>query len=130
MQSYNMHIGHKLKYLIESKGFSKREISNLMETTEQNLHKILSKDSIQISQLLRFCQILEVRPEIFFKTIDSEEELNQLNEELPKYPQNTGSSSTSDIPNVIQLFKDLIEEKDKRIGELQDHINSLKSHLG
>ncbi len=128
IQSSELHIGNKLRYLIEARGLSKREVAHQLETTEQNLHKILNKDSIQINQLMKFCHILKVRPEIFFIEKKTGEEVDILKEDLPKYPGSQELMS-GNVSEVMLLFRDLIAEKNKRISELQDHIDSLKTML-
>lgn len=118
-----MHIGNKLRYLIESKGFTKRDFAYLLETSEQNLHKILNKESIQIGQLIAFCELLKVHPNLFFEGLEMGMEAHEMdvNYELPKDFANNKMEST-----VIRLLQDLVKEKEERIRELQDHIKSLK----
>tara|TARA_R110002124_G_scaffold68426_3_gene185177 strand:- start:301 stop:663 length:363 start_codon:yes stop_codon:yes gene_type:complete len=118
-----MHIGNKLRYLIESKGFTKRDFAYLLETSEQNLHKILNKESIQISQLIAFCELLKVHPNLFFENLEIglEASESEVSYDLPRDFASKNIEST-----VIRLLQDLVKEKDERIRELQDHINSLK----
>lgn len=118
-----MHIGNKLRYLIESKGFTKRDFAYLLETSEQNLHKILNKDSIQVSQLIAFCSLLKVHPSIFFEEIEVGIEVSEPRGvyEIPKDFGVKNMEST-----VIKLLQDLVQEKEARILELLDHIGSLK----
>ena len=107
-----MHIGNKLRYLIESKGFTKRDFAYLLETSEQNLHKILNKESIQIGQLIAFCELLKVHPNLFFEGLEIGMEANEIdvNYELPKDLTNNKMEST-----VIRLLQDLLKEKEERI---------------
>lgn len=118
-----MHIGHKLKYLIESKGYSKRDFAYQVKTTEQNLHKILNKPSVQVSQLLDFCRLLKVHPSIFFEDV----EIGIIaNEDSVTYTIPKDFSKQNMEPTVISLYQDLIREKDQRIQELTEHIELLK----
>lgn len=119
-----MHIGNKLRYLIESKGFTKRDFAYLLETSEQNLHKILNKDSIQISQLIAFCRLLKVHPSIFFEEVEIGADASEAHGTYT-IPKDFGSKNMEST--VIKLLQDLVKEKDERIKELQDHIDSLKS---
>ena len=120
-----MHIGNKLRFLIESRSMSKKDFASGLDTTEQNLHKILNKDSIQINLLLKFCKLLEVHPNHFFEDWDWKSSPVDVSENVEAYKTRHRGRS-SDIEKVSRIFDTVIEEKDKRIKELEDHIKTLK----
>ena len=120
-----MHIGHKLKYLIESKGYSKRDFAYQIKTSEQNLHKILNKDSVQVSQLIQFCALLKVHPSVFFEDVHIGDDV--ANEKAMTYKIPKDFSTKNVETTVITLYQDLIKEKDERIKELTEHIELLKN---
>ena len=123
-----MHIGNKLRFLIETRSVSKKDFAEALDTTEQNLHKILNKDSIQLNLLLRFCKLLEVHPNHFFEDWDWKSSPVDVSESVETYKTRHRGRS-SDIEKVSRIFDTVIDEIDKRIKELEDHIKSLKREI-
>jgi len=127
-----VHIGSKLKYLIESKKLSKKKMAKELDMTEANFYRILSKEHIRTDLLIEFCVRLDVHPCDFFKdwehpnpevlmtnTVFANDE-SLVNESDPEYLR----------PDIFRkaekLYRELLDEKDSRIVELKDHISSLK----
>ncbi len=123
-----MHIGNKLRFLIESRSLSKKDFAFYLDTTEQNLHKILNKDSIQVHLLLKFCKLLQVHPNHFFEDWDWKSSPVDVSESAETYRTRHRGRST-DIEKVGRIYDTVIQEKDKRIKELEDHIESLKREV-
>lgn len=61
-----IHIGNKLRHIIDSKGLNKERLALDLEMTKGNLYKIFEKEFIRTDVLLAFCSYLNIHPIIFF----------------------------------------------------------------
>ncbi len=127
-----VHIGSKLKYLIEKKRLSKKVMAKELNMTEANFYRILGKEHLRTDLLIEFCKRLDVHPCDFFKDWEHPNpEVNMTN----KVFANDESVVHEDDheyfrPDIFRraekLYRELLDEKDSRIVELKDHISSLK----
>jgi plasmid maintenance system antidote protein VapI len=59
-----------LKYFFEFRGFTYRKVAELLNTTAQNINDIVNrrtKDRISSIEIYKFCKLLKVNEEYFYK---------------------------------------------------------------
>lgn len=107
-----IHIGQKIKNIVEKKGMAKTELARRMNMTSSNVHKIFTRKTIDTGLLIKLSEILEYD---FFKY-------------YPKYitekePAITLLNDTNENPGYYETLKKNYETK---IETLIKEINYLK----
>lgn len=102
----------------------KKDLSEFIGTSPQNLSKLLRKDSLDVATLERFCQYLDLDPADFF---DFRPEYTKRNVGIVDVDQQTflGSTAVNISNSEMELMKRLLDEKDARIASLERTINIL-----
>ena len=59
MEAKKIHIGQWIKDVLNEKKISQSELSRRINTTKQNMGKILEKDSLDVKQLFTISQVLD-----------------------------------------------------------------------
>lgn len=77
-----IHIGQKIKEVVEKKGMAKTELARRMNMTSSNVHKIFARKTIDTGLLMKLSEILE---HDFFSyypkyLVENEPAISQINE--------------------------------------------------
>lgn len=99
----NPHLGAKIKSLIEASQHSVKDVAELMDTSFQNIYRILEKESVETKHLFKLAEILRIPVTQFFE-----------------------ESSVVDLSQEVESYKELISKKDNEISQLQNQITILE----
>ena len=142
------HIGSEIDKLLHAKGVKKKDFAKMLEMTEQNLSKILKKDSIDAALLEKIAKTLNVSPIYFFDgnedvphngalsqppTIKNsfdglaDEEINQRLREQVKNEVAAMITAGELIP--LSLHNEIVKEKEKSLLEAQRRIWELEENM-
>ena len=107
----------------------KKDLSEFIGTSPQNLSKLLRKDSLDVATLERFCQYLDLDPADFF---DFRPEYTKRNVGIVDVDQQKflGSAAVNISNSEMELMKRLLDEKDARIASLERTIDILLGSKG
>lgn len=102
----------------------KKDLSEFIGTSPQNLSKMLRKDSLDVATLERFCLYLDLDPADFF---DFRPEYTKRNVGIVDVDQQKflGSTAVNISNSEMELMKRLLDEKDARIASLERTIDIL-----
>lgn len=120
--------GSILEKEINRKRVIRKDLSEFIGTSPQNLSKILRKDNIDVATLEKFCQYLDLDPADFF---DFRPEYVRPGHNVGDIDQQVilGSAAVNISANEIELMERLISEKDARIANLEKTLDVLLGRL-
>lgn len=109
---------------INRKKVVRRDLSEFIGTSPQNLSKILRKDSMDATVLEKFCQYLNLDPADFF---DFRPEYVRSGQSVRDIDQQVilGTAAVNISANEIELMERLLREKDARIAALEKTVDIL-----
>lgn len=107
-----IHIGQKIKNIVEKKGMAKTELARRMNMTSSNVHKIFTRKTIDTGLLIKLSEILEYD---FFKY-------------YPKYitEKETAITLLNDTNENPGYYETLKKNYETKIETLIKEINYLK----
>lgn len=112
-----MDIGLKIKELVEIRNYNKTQLAEELGMTENNLYKIFKKTSIDTELLEYISSLLGVKITYFFS-----DEVVEKNDTILSKKSKIEKKDTSDV-----FYERLLEEKDKRIGFLEEDVKFYKN---
>jgi transcriptional regulator with XRE-family HTH domain len=108
----SIHIGQIIKEKVTEKRLSQEALGKMINTTKQNVGNIYKRRHIDTELLLKLCIVLEYN---FFEVFYSEEPLKSMR-----------SKETEIFTAEINRLKHTIQQKDERIKDLEEIMNSNK----
>lgn len=113
---------------INRKKVVRRDLSEFIGTSPQNLSKILRKDSMDAATLEKFCQYLDLDPADFF---DFRPEYKKSGQSVRDIDQQVivGTAAVNISANEIELMERLLKEKDARIAALEKTVDILLGNI-
>lgn len=87
METTTHHVGHRLKAIATEKRLSARQLGDLMQMSEQGVHRAYRAEFLTKKVIDKFCEALNVAPEDLFKEKETKQvsEGNGLGYDLNKY---------------------------------------------
>src|SRR5215213_4709293 len=108
----SIHIGQLIKEKVTEKRLSQEALGKMINTTKQNVGNIYKRRSIDTQLLLKLCIVLEYN---FFEVYYSEEPLKTMRKK-----------EIDAIDGEIKALQNIIRQKDERIKDLEEIMNSNK----
>jgi transcriptional regulator with XRE-family HTH domain len=108
----SIHIGQLIKEKVTEKRLSQEALGKMINTTKQNVGNIYKRRSIDTQLLLKLCVVLEHN---FFEAFYSEEPLKTMRQK-----------EIEAFTNEIKTLQNIIRQKDERIKDLEEIMNSNK----
>lgn len=108
----SIHIGQMIKEKVTEKRLSQEALGKMINTTKQNVGNIYKRRSIDTQLLLKLCTVLEFD---FFEAFYTEEPLKSMRKK-----------ETDAFNTEINTLQTILRQKDERIKDLEDLINSNK----
>lgn len=121
------HCGKIIKAELERKGVLQKDLAEFLGIRPQNIKSLLLSESIDSFRLERICEYLNLDPADFFDVRPYGEHKSILRD--INQSQLFGSSSVTLSSNDAELMKQLLDEKEKRIENLEETVKLLKSLL-
>lgn len=103
MDAKKIHIGQWIENVLNEKNISQSELAKRINTTRQNMGRILKKDTLDVKQLFAICQALDYD---FFSAFSKVE--------------------TKEIKNTKVILQ--IEIEEEKINEVLKHIENKKMY--
>lgn len=137
MTHKTIHIGLAIEEKLQELKMSKTEFGRRIGIPQQNVNRILEKDTIDTGRLIAVSRALNFNFFELYTNVDNHEQHTESD-----YPSTTSETSgdiaTSERLRLLQLLMEekdkrirslqlLMEEKDERIAELKERIAELKS---
>ena len=118
--------GEIIEREINRKRVLRREISEYVGISAQNLSKVLRKDSLDADLLEKFCEYLDLDPADFF---DFRPAYAGGKTNIGKIDQDVilGDATVNFHDAEVALMNKLIDEKDARIASLESTVELLRS---
>ncbi len=111
-------VGDKIKQLIDNQQVMNRhEVAEKMGISENNLYRLYKRESVETKYLLCLCDIFNVSINYFFNNESPVIENTKVSTKI--------SSKKDDASNIF--YERLLEEKDKRIGFLEEDVKFYKN---
>jgi DNA-binding Xre family transcriptional regulator len=111
-------VGDKIKQLVDNQQVMNRhEVAEKMGISENNLYRLYKRESVETKYLLCLCDIFNVSINYFFNNESPVIENTKVSTKI--------SSKKDDASNVF--YERLLEEKDKRIGFLEEDVKFYKN---
>jgi len=101
-----IHIGKIIHELIKEKGLKAKFVGKEINVSESTIYKIYRQETIDIDKLIRLSQVLNTN--LFLHYLEQEPLKNMFNQ------------TTEKLKSEIEILKNMIAQKDKRIKELED----------
>jgi transcriptional regulator with XRE-family HTH domain len=108
----SIHIGQIIKEKVTEKRLSQEALGKMINTTKQNVGNIYKRRHIDTELLLKLCIVLEYN---FFEVFYTEEPLKSMR-----------GKETDVFTAEINRLKHTIQQKDERIRDLEEIMNSNK----
>lgn len=108
----SIHIGQIIKEKVTEKRLSQEALGKMINTTKQNVGNIYKRRHIDTELLLKLCIVLEFN---FFEVFYAEEPLKGMRKK-----------ETEIYTAEINRLKHTIQQKDERIKDLEEIMNSNK----
>lgn len=109
---------------ISRKKVVRRNLSEFIGTSPQNLSKILRKDNMDAATLEKFCQYLDLDPADFFdfrpEYVKSGQTIRDIDQQVM-----VGMAAVNISASEVDLMERLLKEKDARISNLEKTIDIL-----
>lgn len=112
-----MHIGHKIKQLIEDKKITKRFFAKQLGYKEQSIHKIFASEDINTALLERIAHVLNVSIVYFFSESGTDH-----NEYVVDKPIQSKPLELQSLEKEIELLKRIITDKELIIKLQQEQL--------
>lgn len=123
-----IHIGHAIQNRLLDLKITKSEFGRLIGVPQQNINRILEKDTIDTGKLILISNVLKCN---FFELFCDDKSTiingnsNQLNEMGAH--SNINSMGDAVLLERVKALETLLVEKDERINELKERIEELKA---
>lgn len=117
-----IHIGQKIKEVVEKRGIAKTELARRLNMTSSNIHKIFNRESIDTDLLTRLSEILEFDFFQFYQQTPSNLKQNANTKEKP-------ASYTSHPNEEAEYYKTKLLERDEEVIRLQKRIIELLERI-
>ncbi len=108
----SIHIGQLIKEKVTEKRLSQEALGKMINTTKQNVGNIYKRRSIDTQLLLKLCVVLEYN---FFEAFFNEEPLKTMRKK-----------EIDAFNGEIKALQNIIKQKDERIKDLEEIMNSNK----
>ncbi len=108
----SIHIGQLIKEKVTEKRLSQEALGKMINTTKQNVGNIYKRRSIDTQLLLKLCVVLEYN---FFEAFFNEEPLKTMRKK-----------EIEAFNGEIKALQNIIKQKDERIKDLEEIMNSNK----
>ncbi len=123
MTQNKVHIGLAIQEKLQELKLSKTEFGRRIGIPQQNVNRILEKDTIDTGKLVTISRALNFNFFELYTNVDHQEQHPTRN-----YPSTASETFDNIVPSErARLLQLLIEEKDERIAELKERIEELKS---
>ncbi len=129
MAQKTVHIGLAIDKKLQELKMSKTEFGRRIGIPQQNVNRILEKDTIDTGKLVQISEALNFN---FFTLYCDEEPKVEVKTEGDYSPASDEGDVTVIVGDAVlaervKLFQQLIKEKDERINELKERIEELKA---
>lgn len=129
MAQKTVHIGLAIEEKLQELKLSKTEFGRRIGIPQQNVNRILEKDTIDTGKLVQISEALKFN---FFSLYCEEVPKVEVKTEGDYSPASDEGDVTVIVGDAVlaervKLLQQLIEEKDERINELKERIEELKA---
>lgn len=129
MAQKTVHIGLAIDKKLQELKMSKTEFGRRIGIPQQNVNRILEKDTIDTGKLVQISEALNFN---FFTLYCEEAPKVEVKTEGDYSPASDEGDVTVIVGDAVlaervKLFQQLIKEKDERINELKERIDELKA---
>lgn len=129
MAQKTVHIGLAIDKKLQELKMSKTEFGRRIGIPQQNVNRILEKDTIDTGKLVQISEALNFN---FFTLYCDEEPKVEVKTEGDYSPASDEGDVTVIVGDAVlaervKLLQQLIKEKDERINELKERIEELKA---
>ena len=112
----SIHIGNMIHEIVKKRGIKALAVAEAINVSESSVYKIYHRESIDIDKLIRFSQFLDVN---FFLPYFEQEPLKTM-----------FNAQVEGLNNQVAQLTDLVEQKTRRISELEKLNSSNEKMIG